>query len=183
MTVMECVIAAANEIGLGESVSLYLKNGQGPGEIAVNSLVRCFNLVENQLALDYFPLYAQDEVETQTGAIAFSELEKPPVRIVKVMDENGKSLPWTLFPTYLKTQVGKVSVRYSFTPSEKNINDASEFLLHASVRMFSYGMASEYFAASGLFEEAAVWNAKYKDAIKAAYQQSPNKKIRSRRWI
>jgi hypothetical protein len=182
MTVLECVLAAASEIGIGEEVLRYTQ-GEAGGEKMVSNLVRCFNLVENQLALDYLPLFAEDEFYSETGVIDFSSLTKSPIRIVKVRDAVGQDLKFTLFPAYLKPEVGKVIVRYSYAPKEKTLQDSSDFLLYASVRLFAYGMAAEYFTASGLYEEAAVWNVKYKDAIKAAYQQSPNRKIKTRRWI
>lgn len=39
-----------------------------------------------------------------------------------------------------------------------------------SPRLFAYGIAAEYCLACGLFEEAAVWDKKYKDALTAAYR-------------
>ena len=183
MTVLECVKAAAVEVGLKEDVFGYLENGEKKGEEATSNLVRCFNLVENELALDYLPLFFEDELESETGAVYFSELTKAPVRIIKVTDGFGQELTFSLFPEYLKTQAGKIKVRYSYSPTEKGIEVTSDFLLYASVRLFAYGMAAEYFAASGLFEEAAVWDRKYKDAIQAAYKRKPNKKICSRRWL
>lgn len=182
MTVLECVLAAANEIGIGEEVLRYTQGEEG-GETTVKNLVRCFNLVENELALDYLPLFVEDEFYSETGVIEFSMLTNSPIRIVKVRDAFGQDLNFTLFPSYLKTEVGRVSVRYSYVPKEKALKDSSDFLLYASVRLFAYGMAAEYFSACGLFEEAAVWDRKYKAAIEAAYKKRPSKKIRSRRWI
>ena len=183
MTVLECVIAAAHEIGIEESVLSYTQKNDASGEAATMNLVRCFNLVENTLALDYLPLLAEDTLQTETGAIYFSELEKSPVRIIGVSDISGEDLAFVLFPEYLKTQAGKVKIKYSYAPQEKSLSGVSDYLLHASVRLFAYGMAAEYFAASGLFEEAAVWEKKYQKAIQAAYQRQPSKRIRSRRWV
>jgi len=177
------VTAAAIEVGLKEEVLGYLQNGDEAGEVATMSLVRCFNLVENELALDYLPLFYEEELESDTGAVYFSELTKAPVRIVQVTDGNNQELEFRLFPEYVKTQAGKIKIRYSYTPTQKDIDGTSDFFLYASVRLFAYGMAAEYFAASGLFEEAAVWDRKYKDAIQAAYKRKPNKKIRARRWM
>ena len=88
-----------------------------------------------------------------------------------------------MFPEYLKTQPQRVCVRYTYLPQKKTLTDTSDFMLHASVRLFAYGIATEYSLACGLFEEAAVWDKKYKDAIKAAYSAKPVRRMRSRRWV
>ena len=106
----------------------------------------------------------------------------PCVRIIRVTDEYGNSVPFKLFPQYLRTQPGRVNVSYTYTPREKNAEEESDFVLSVSPRLFAYGIASEYSLAAGLFEEAAVWDKKYKDALAAAYRSKPSRIIRSRRW-
>ena len=182
MKVKECILAAANQLGIGDEIEEYLDGTSTLGEADAACLLRCFNLVENELALDYLPLFCEDTLESGTGAVFFSELSQAAVRIVKVTDEWGNELPFTLFPEYIKTQAGKIVVRYTYTPKEKQFEEDSSFALYASVRLFAYGIAAEYATANGSFEEAAVWDKKYKDAIAAAYRSRKAKKIKSRRW-
>lgn len=182
MTVKEIILAAASELGIGDEVGAYLSGASTDGEVQAKALLRCFNLVENEVALDYLPLLAEEELETETGAVYYASLSREAARVVGVWDEWGNSVPFTLFPDYLKTQPNKVRVRYTYLPQEKSFNDKSDFTLQASVHLFAYGVAAEYALASGLFEEAAVWDRKYKDAIKAAYCAKPTRRIRSRRW-
>ena len=182
MTVKEIVIAAAAELGLCDRVQAYLDGSVEDGKEETEALVRCFNLVESELALDYLPLYAEETLETQTGAIEYATFARSVVRVLKVTDEWGNSAPFRLFPTYLKTQGGKINVRYAYAPAIKTIEDESDYIVQASVRLFAYGIAAEYTLACGLFEDAAVWDKKYKDAIAAAYRSAPTRKIRSRRW-
>ena len=182
MTVKEIILAAAQALGIGESVEAYLTGVSTEAEAETLSLLRCFNLVENEVALDYLPLLAEEEMESETGAIYYSQLSREAVRVLGVRDEWGNEAAFTLFPDYLKTQPKKVCVRYTYLPKPKTLEDSSDFTLNASVRLFAYGVAAEYMLASGLFEEAAVWDKKYKDAIKAAYCAKPARRIRSRRW-
>ena len=183
MTVLECVKAAATELGITAEVDAYLQDKKEEGRVAVENLVRCFNLVENELASEYLPLFAEDTLETETGAVYYSDLERAPVRIIKVFDGLGEEVKFSLFPEFLKTQAGKVRIRYAYAPKEKAIEESSDYLLFVSLRLFAYGMASEYALASGRYEESAVWNKKYKNAIYAAYRKKPIKKIQSRRWV
>ncbi|MBQ8309068.1 MAG: hypothetical protein IJX96_04465 [Clostridia bacterium] len=182
MTVKEILKAAAVELGMATEVEAYFDGTYPDGITAVTDLLRCFNLVENELAIDYLPLYAEEEVESDTGAIYFSSLSRSVVRILRVCDEWGNDAAFKLFPDYLKTQGGKVAIRYTYTPKEKTVDGVSDFASNVSLRLFAYGIAAEYSLASGLFEDAALWDKKYKDAITAAYRSNPCRRLRSRRW-
>ena len=184
MTVKEILLAAACLLGMEKEMQDFLSGVSTDENVEANAnaLLHCFNLVENEIALDYLPLLAEEEIESETGVIYYSSLSREAVRVLAVRDEWGNEAPFTLFPEYLKTQPGKVCVRYTYLPKEKTLEDKSDFTLNASVHMFSYGVAAEYALANGLFEEAAVWDKKYKDAIKAAYCSKPPRRIRSRRW-
>ena len=184
MKVKEVVMAAAVELGVADGVKKYLDGGVSEtGEKDVGLLLTCFNLVENELALDYLPLIAEDELTSATGVVEYSVLANPVVRILSVEDEWENSVKFKLFPSYLKTQAGKVKITYTYTPSEKTIEDDSDYVTQVSVRLFSYGVAAEYLLAIGEFEQAAVWDRKYKEAIEAAYRMLPCKRIKSRRWV
>lgn len=182
MTVKEVILLAAEELGMGEKVSAFLEGESTDGEKATDALLRCFNLVENEVALDYLPLTCEEEIETATGTVRFDELSQSAVRILRASDGNGNKLPCKLFPEWLKTAAGRVNIAYTYAPKKKAIGDNSDYVLQASPRLFAYGIASEYCLACGLFEEAAVWDKKYKDALAAAYRSKPSRIIRSRRW-
>ena len=184
MTVKEIILAAANELGVAGEVEPFVMGESTDTEAGakVKALLRCFNLVENEVALDYLPLLAEEELLSETGVVYYSSLSREAARVIGVWDEWGNAVPFTLFPDYLKTQPQKVLVRYTYLPREKTLADESDFTLNASVRLFAYGVAAEYALASGLFQEAAIWEKKYKDAIKAAYSSKPARRIRSRRW-
>lgn len=183
MTVKECVELAAVQLGIADEIQAHF-DGKGTAEGAKKAalLVTCFNIVENELALDYFPLLAEDVLTTDGGVVAFSALQNAAVRVTKVTDEWGNSTAFQLFPNYLKTQPGKVCVRYTYTPEKKTADDASDFCTSVSARLIAYGMAAEYAMSTGLFEDAAVWDKKYKDGIQAAYRLQKCERIRSRRW-
>ena len=182
MTVKETILLAAELLGCGERVKEYFEEKGETGKKEAQTLLRCFNLVENEMALDYLPLYAEDETQSDTGAIAYSAFGKAVVRVLCVRDEWGNKIPFRLFPDHLKTAPGKVRVAYTYTPEEKGEEDSSDFVLQASPRLFALGIAAEYCLAAGLYEEAEIWDAKYRDALKAAYAAKPARVLRSRRW-
>ncbi len=183
MTVKEIIEAAAAELGILSEVRAYVERNDVSGKEKTENLLRCFNIVENELALDYIPLNAEDEFESETGVISYTQFQNSVVRVIGVEDQWGNAVSFKLFPKYLKTQSGRVRVSYSYTPKEKTIDEKSDYTLQVSVRLFAYGIATEYALANGLFEEATIWDKKYKDAVQAAYKLRPCRKIQSRRWV
>lgn len=182
MTVQEVLLEAAQRLGIEAEVQGYFNGTSSDGKTA-ELLLNCFNIVENELALDYLPLYAEDEVESELGQIYFSKLSKSAVRILSVTDEWENRVKFKLFPKYMLTQPGKVLVRYTFTPEKKEMDDDSDFILQASSRLLALGIAAEYCIATGLYEEAEIWDKKYKNAIAATYENKRCERIVSRRWV
>ena len=184
ISVREVVREAAQVLGLSEWVENYLSEGDSEeGQKDTEILVECFNRVQNELALDYLPLTAEDEVLTATGVIAYADLANAVTRVLCVENDRGESVAFKLFPDRLETQAGKVKVFYAYAPSEQDIEGACEYETAVSKRLFVYGMAAEYALIAGENETASVWDKKYKDAINAAYKIRPVKRLRSRRWV
>ena len=183
MTVKEVIITAAGLLELEEKVSAFVGGDNTVGEEETAALVKCFNLVENEVALDYFPLTVEETVRTDTGRIAYKDLSKAAVRILGVKDESGSSVAYKVYPEYLTAQPGVLTIGYTYTPDKKDLDGESDFQLIVSERLLAYGIAAEYCFSTGYYEEGEVWNKKYKDALAAAYRSSPAKSLRSRRWV
>ncbi len=184
ITVKDAVLSAAQSLGIGEAVKVYLDGGSNAaGEQAAKRLLQCFEQVENELALDYLPLLAEDELVSSTGVVRYADLQKPAARILCVEDEFGNSLKFRLYPTYLKSSAGKLKIIYAYAPTKKTIEEASEYTTVVSKRLLVYGMAAEYSLAVGELTAASVWDKKYKEGVQAAYKARPCKRLRSRRWV
>ena len=183
MTVKEVVSLAAELIGVGEVLQAHFTAASEEGARIEEKLLQCFRVVENEVALDYLPLVAEDEIDSKTGAVFFSALTKNAVRVLKVTDESGDSVPYEVYPKYVKTLPGKLTVRYAYAPEKKDLTNDVEAHSSVSVRLLAYGIASAYCLNEGLYAEAAIWEKRYKQAVVAAYKASPAKVMRSRRWV
>ncbi len=182
--IKDAVRETAQSLGLGEEVDAYLDGCETyVGENAVALLLRCFERVENELALDYLPLLAEDEVVSGTGVVDYASLQKSAARILCVENEWGESLKYKLFPTYLKTSAGKLKIVYAYAPATKTIEEESEYDTLVSKRLLVYGMAAEYSLAVGELAAAKIWDKKYKEGVQAAYKLGACKRLRSRRWV
>lgn len=181
MKVKECVERAAALLSVAEEVCDYLENGNEEGKEQTERLLECFQIVENELALDYLPLYEEEELESADGKVAYTTFKKHILRVVRVRRLDGENLPFRIFPTYMETEKGKLRVLYAYAPKAKTADEESDYPT-ASVRTFAYGMAANYCAIGGLYAEAAVWEKKYREGVAAA------KRVRSavtpaRRWV
>ncbi len=185
MKVKEAILLAAIELGIADEVEAYLEDGtvKGMGKKNAELLLTCFNLVESELALDYLPLYTEDLIQTFTGRIKYSDLMQSLVHVIKVEDYDGNPVHYTLFPDSFRVAPGKYKISYTYTPDPKEIEDSSDYGAVAP-RLFSYGMAAEFATAVGMYEQAAVWDKKYKEALESYYHATPpaGTKMQSRRW-
>ena len=75
-----------------------------------------------------------------------------------------------------------MTILYSYTPPEKALDGESDYAT-LSTRLFGYGMAMNYALIMGLYEEASVWDKKYKEALEAAYRIRGAAVIRAREWV
>ena len=146
-------------------------------------MLECFNLIENELALDYLPLYAEEKVSSGTGEIFYKDFTKDVVRIIGVTDASGEAKGYTLCADHLITTAGTSNIFYTYTPKAKKIDEESDFYLYVSPRLLAYGVVAEYYLTIGMTEEAAVWDKKYKDAIEALYRSKSDARIAARRWV
>ena len=157
MKVKDIVFAAAQTLGLYEGVAAYFNEGKTELEREAELLLACLNRVECALALEYLPLYAEDELLAVTNRVEFASLKYSPVRILGVEDGAGNPVKYKLYPKYLKAQAGICKVTYSYTPDEKSMEDESDFAALATNSLLIYGVLAEYCAVEGRFEESAVW--------------------------
>ena len=185
MKVKSVLALAAANLGREDLVAMINDcAGDAFGEIA--SLLRCYNLVENEVALDYFPLKREEKVCVRGGMIPFARLDYAPVTVLAV-EEDGKPLSFELRPARILLPKSdgerRVTVVYSYSPKEKRFCDKSEFGGRISCRLLSFGVACEFCLTSGQYAEAATWEKKYREALRAANVLRKRLSVRSRRWV
>ena len=183
MKVKDIIYAAAQALGFKEGVEGYFERGEEALKREAELLLACFHHTESSLALEYLPLYAEDELLAVTGRLEFSAFTYAPVRILGVEDGEGNPVKYKLYPQYIKAQSGLCKVTYTYTPNKKGIDEESDFTLLTAESMLMHGVLAEYCTAEGRFEEASVWEKKYKEGIEAAFRGRVCKRLSSRRWM
>ena len=185
MTVKEVIALAAENLGRDDlSAEIAAMSGEAEGE--VKSLLRCYNLVENEVALDYCPLKKTEQFALVSGSLFFTRFSSAPVDVYKVEDAAGRDVKFELYPTHLycrELDSAKVNVTYSYTPKEKKLSGESEFSGRVSARLLALGVASEFCLSCGQYQEAAIWEKRFRDALRAAQLLRRKLCVRSRRWV
>lgn len=144
------------------------------------TLLRCYNLAENEIALDYLPLKRTETVGSD-GAVPYRALSLPPLEIFSVYGAGGEKLPFTAEAEGIRVREGKVSVTYSYRPRVKTAADETESNSRAGERVLALGTACEYALMSGMFEAAALLDRRYRDALACACRERGGR-LKMRRW-
>lgn len=136
------------------------------------TLLDCYNLVENELAMDYFPLRAVDKVLIKENKIKYADLKNKAWRIINVLDFQNDEVKYRLYPEYIELKKNYNGhyffVRYNYIPKEKVIDDNCDYNDRYK-QVLKYGVCAEYCLMQGNFELASMFDNKYKDGIKEKY--------------
>ena len=189
MTVKEVIIQAAGCLGREDLIEALNKSSallSKEEEQEISSLLRCYNFVENEVALDYLALKKEESVTVSENKIAYSMLSAAPVNIRKVVC-GGYVQRFAVYPAYICLPdgwVGKANVVYDYIPSTKSLTSISEFTdKGVSERLLAYGVSAQYCLVNGETGRAAVWDKKFRDALRAKNLLRRTVSVRSRRWV
>lgn len=185
MKVKEVMALAAANLGRDDLIAA-IDDLRGDPSGELQTLLRCYNLVENELALDYLPLKYEDTVELVAGKAPYSAFSFAPVAVTNVIS-NGRDAAFAVRPDCVVPQVDgcekTVQVRYCYSPAEKGVEEDGSFSGRVSARLLSYGVACEFCLTQGKFDEAKLWEGRFQDAIRAANIVRRKLKMRVRRWV
>ncbi len=148
-------------------------------------LLKCLNLVYQEIATDYFPLLNKEVITTTDGKVLFSNLQKEFLEVISLKDCNGQKVRFRSFPSYLETAAEKVEIVYKYLPSDlESLTSTMEtFSNKVSEKTFAFGVAMEYSFINGLYEDAQIWEKRFKDALFIRSCKKSNIKLPVRRWF
>lgn len=186
MRVKDVIIASLGLLGKGD-IACKLINGNaaldtGEQEV-VDTLLYCFNAAEDEVSRKYVPLIYSEKIKSDDGIYDYVKFVRAPVRIRRVYSD-GVSIPFKVFPQYLSSQAGTVTVEYEYSPVKKKLQDLSDYGSEVGEYLFALGAASEYCLINGEIEMSGLWESKYRSAIDGVQARLPVcKNIPPRRWV
>ena len=186
ITELACVFLQKTEL-LDLGVFIDGKSSEAQEELKINRdlqlLNRCANLVYKEVACDYLPLQTQQVFETEDGILPYADFRRELQDVKSVTNEAGESVAFSSWPSHLQTQAGKVTVKYTYVPQDVGFYDELDYRSgKVSERVFSYGTACEYCLISGRYEDASVWEQRYKDALLCCAGKKAEIRLPRRRW-
>lgn len=170
-----------------EDVIEYLDSGvaqEGSDTVkTVNVLVELLNLVVSELSSTYIPAVKSERVSLYNGKVNYSVLSEQVLKILHVIDDNGKEIDFTQYNEFFTFGCPSATVEYEYLPKVVGIDDElcySESKIEK--RVLSYGTLAEYAITEGEFDEAVMWHKRYVDGVEAICLPQ-NKKVKRRRWV
>ena len=148
----------------------------------LGKLLRCVNLVRGEIASDYFPLLNVETVYSADGEIPQSALQKKLIDVKRVT-RNGRAVKFKVYPAFIKTVRGELEIEYSYLPDDEDAGGDAGFSDKISARAIAYGAASEYCLIAGLFEEAVIWEKRFKDSLLSAQRKKSEVMVKQRKWL
>ncbi len=145
-------------------------------------MCRCVGYCETELACDYFPLTATMFFEKSSAG--FDEFERTVHEVRKVTDGDGDSVDFvTSADGVVANTRGCMTVEYSYRPIKKGYCDALEVgNSKVDERLVAYGAIAEYMFLTAMYDEASIWDKRYKDLIQTNLYPNRSLRIPQRRW-
>lgn len=197
MKVKDIIAAALRFVGR-EDISRKLINRTADGEDdsadaeeftaeereVIDTLLYCFNSVEDELARCYIPLRTEETMSSGNGVYDFADFKLRPVKIIAVKS-GGKSVKYSLDARRLVADSNEITVEYGYAPLKKGLDDDSEFSsLFANERLVAAGTASEFCLIDGEAKLAGTWESVYRGEIENVQRtRLSSLRLPPRRWV
>ena len=176
--VLACDFTENEELGkaIEENESLSDKESK-----EVEKFVKCFNLVSNEVASEFVPIKKVEQFEVDNGKILFSNFSATPYKILYVKNSLGRKVRFKVFQDHIFALCKKAVVAYSTLPSSLTLDGSFDSFLPE--RIYAYGVAREYLFMQGKFDDADIFEERFKNSLGYICRQTPHARLPRRRWI
>ena len=147
-------------------------------------LKRCLYLITNEISTDYLPIYAEKNVEFLNGEFAIDKIDKNIYEIVKITNTSGKNIKFKVYDNIIYANVQNAIIKYTkFAKSVDLDGECEDFSGKIPDRVLAYGVAMEYSFISSLFDDATIWESRYKNALLVLANKKQNIIMPKRGWL
>lgn len=169
MTVKEIVALTCDFVGEKE-LAIKLRSSESQTysqheQQKIDSFVRIFNLVNQEISSDYLPFVANEVFSSQKHSITLSSLKQTLVSVLKVYGVNKNEIAYKISNGAITSPNWIFEIDYLYTPKDLALDGAVEFENGLSGRVYAYGMASEYLLIDGISEDAEIWEKRFKESL------------------
>ena len=184
MKVKDVIASALRLIGRVEVISALTSGSADAGDRElIDTLLYCFNAVEDELARKYIPLVVREQMISPDTRFFYSTFAHNPLKIRRVTVD-GQTLPFEVFAKYMVVNAEEIVTEYEYAPSRKTIDQISDYGDEVGEYLIALGIASEYSIINGEAEMADRWEKKYRAQLDGVQRTLPIcASIPPRRWI
>lgn len=189
MTVKQVLKLSVMFLGKDELLSCPYFAG-GDGEISekdqkeLSLLQRCLNLVVSEISTDYLPIYKTKKIAFSNQECNIVNVDSNIYQIIKIINNKNFEIGFKVFGDKIVANTTNAEITYtSFAPTCNLDSNIETFSNKVSERVFAYGVAMEYSFISSLYEDASVWESRYKNALFSITHKKNNIIMPKRRWL
>ena len=168
--VIKNVVKNAAELLNKENVIKYLNKGAPEGDAVetVEKLVRLTNLVMSDLSHLGYYISRTQWLSPKDGKILFSAFRSRPIKIIEILDNDGKPLEYEMTTDGLRVSDKANTFVYAYEINNETIDTNINFEDYRLTDvMVAYGVAAEYLLTMHDFDGAVFWHEKFVDAVKS----------------
>lgn len=169
------------------SSSFFEENGNELSPINQKDLdlmLKCLNMITEEISMEYLPLTKTKQVQLVNGAINVYDIDPSIQEVLSVKSMAGRTLRYSIIANKLICLASKVEVTYKVYPDEIDINgNAESFDGKLSARVLAYGVASEYCFLQMLYDDAALWESRFKNALMVASRKKGELRLKVKGWL
>lgn len=154
---------------------------EGENAQEISSFIDCLNLVRNEIATEYIPNVVVEKVRVENNRLDFSELANGVIEVLSVKDKFGFNIKFDKFSDHIQLENGTFEVKYNAIPEILKLN--SEFNTNIPERVYAYGIMREYFYIQTLYEDASMWEERFKNSLQSLERKKNETFIPRRRWL
>lgn len=149
----------------------------------LDKMLKCINDITEELATEYLPITKSKIVDLSDGTINLYDIDEYIFEILSVKTLTGRILRYVISNGKMICLASRVEITYKVYPQEITFeSEAENFGGKLSPRVIAYGVASEYCFLEMLYDDATLWESRYKNALLNIQRKKGELKLKKRGW-
>lgn len=183
MKVKDIIIKACDFVGKDDLASALLAGTELSDEVIAlqDKMVKCFNLIREEIASEYQPILQVENFVVKNFKLELNSFSNDVLEIYSIKDRYGRNVHYKIFDGYIFVCGKEVEVIYSTPAKQLTIDD--DFTSSLPERIFAYGVAREYYFINNLYEDANIWEERFKGSLQIMLRRKSEVKVPRRSWI
>lgn len=166
-------------------VSIFINDGELVNDSSKKEKMnKCIQTVLQEIAQDYLHCIFSEKVYLSSNEkYLFTKLTKPIISMRNLLKDDC-SVPFKMVNDgFTVDECGEYTVIYNYLPQiDVESGLITEFSPSLTDRVVSYGVAAEYLLLEGRYDEASLWDSRFRDGLKSAIRLYHPIKIKGKVW-